>query len=126
MYHVAVREIPSRSGGGLPSSDLLCQGLPPSAWATRGAGLARTTDSTGDSMEVGILGLAGSGKTTLFSLLTANSDISRGFIRAEVVSHGDLLEAGSLSACRERGTLRLEGKSYPVADGDIVHYRFNV
>jgi ribosome-binding ATPase YchF (GTP1/OBG family) len=77
-------------------------------------------------MEVGILGLVGSGKTTLFSLLTANSDISRGFIPAEVVSHGDLLEAGSLAACRERGTLRLEGKSYPVADGDIVHYRFNV
>jgi len=57
---------------------------------------------------------------------TIHSDISRGFIRAEVVPHSDLLLAGSLTACRERGTLRLEGKTYPVQDGDVVHYRFNV
>jgi GTP-binding protein YchF len=55
-----------------------------------------------------------------------HSDISRGFIRAEVVPHVDLLELGSLTACRDRGTLRLEGKTYPVQDGDVVHYRFNV
>jgi len=57
---------------------------------------------------------------------TIHSDISRGFIRAEVVPHTELLAAGSLAACRQHGTLRLEGKSYPVRDGDVVHYRFNV
>jgi hypothetical protein len=55
-----------------------------------------------------------------------HSDISRGFIRAEVVPHTELLAAGSLAACRQQGTLRLEGKTYPVRDGDVVHYRFNV
>lgn len=55
-----------------------------------------------------------------------HSDIARGFIRAEVVPTTELLDAGSLAACRQRGTLRLEGKSYPVADGDVVHFRFNV
>ncbi|HPA82346.1 MAG TPA: DUF933 domain-containing protein, partial [Thermoanaerobaculales bacterium] len=55
-----------------------------------------------------------------------HSDISRGFIRAEVVPHTELLAAGSLAACRQLGTLRLEGKAYPVRDGDVVHYRFNV
>jgi ribosome-binding ATPase YchF (GTP1/OBG family) len=55
-----------------------------------------------------------------------HSDITRGFIRAEVVPHTELLLAGSLAACRDRGTLRLEGKGYPVQDGDVVHYRFNV
>ena len=55
-----------------------------------------------------------------------HSDIQRGFIRAEVVPSGTLLEAGSLSACREQGTLRLEGKTYRVQDGEVVHFRFNV
>ncbi len=57
---------------------------------------------------------------------TIHSDISRGFIRAEVVPHDELLSIGSLSGCRDKGTLRLEGKTYPVKDGDVVHYRFNV
>lgn len=55
-----------------------------------------------------------------------HSDIARGFIRAEVVPSDELLDAGSLAACRQRGTLRLEGKTYQVADGDVVHFRFNV
>jgi hypothetical protein len=55
-----------------------------------------------------------------------HSDIQRGFIRAEVVPHDALLEAGSLAACRQLGTLRLEGKAYPVRDGEVVHFRFNV
>jgi GTP-binding protein YchF len=55
-----------------------------------------------------------------------HSDIQRGFIRAEVVPCDALLEAGSLAACRERGLLRLEGKSYLVRDGEVVHFRFNV
>ena len=55
-----------------------------------------------------------------------HSDIQRGFIRAEVVPYDDLLETGSLADCRTNATLRLEGKTYSVADGDVVHFRFNV
>jgi GTP-binding protein YchF len=55
-----------------------------------------------------------------------HSDIQRGFIRAEVVPYDELLDAGSLAVCRQRGTLRLEGKTYTVLDGEIVHFRFNV
>jgi GTP-binding protein YchF len=55
-----------------------------------------------------------------------HSDIERGFIRAEVVAYDDLVAAGSLAACREKGTLRLEGKEYEVRDGDVINFRFNV
>ena len=57
---------------------------------------------------------------------TIHSDIERGFIRAEVVAFDDLVAAGSLAACREKGTLRLEGKEYVVRDGDVINFRFNV
>ncbi len=55
-----------------------------------------------------------------------HSDIERGFIRAEVVPWDDLLSLGSLTACREKALLRLEGKDYQVQDGEVVHFRFNV
>ncbi|WP_055106128.1 redox-regulated ATPase YchF [Paenibacillus ihumii] len=55
-----------------------------------------------------------------------HTDFERGFIRAEVVSYDDLVAAGSMSAVKERGQLRLEGKEYVVQDGDIMHFRFNV
>ena len=55
-----------------------------------------------------------------------HSDLERGFIRAEVVSSEDLLRLRTMSACREAGVLRLEGKEYPVADGEVIHFRFNV
>ena len=55
-----------------------------------------------------------------------HSDLEKGFIRAEVVPWQELLDAGSLAACRHRGTLRLEGKEYVVQDGDVVTIRFNV
>jgi len=55
-----------------------------------------------------------------------HSDIERGFIRAEVVAFADLVAAGSLAACRERGSLRLEGKDYVVRDGDVINFRFAV
>ena len=55
-----------------------------------------------------------------------HSDIERGFIRAEVVAFDELVGAGSLAGCRERGTLRLEGKEYVVKDGDVINFRFNV
>jgi ribosome-binding ATPase YchF (GTP1/OBG family) len=57
---------------------------------------------------------------------TIHSDLERGFIRAEVVAFEDLLAAGSIAACREQGTLRLEGKDYEVRDGDVINFRFNV
>ncbi len=55
-----------------------------------------------------------------------HSDFERGFIRAETVSYDDLLEAGSMTAAREAGKVRLEGKDYEVKDGDVIHFRFNV
>jgi GTP-binding protein YchF len=57
---------------------------------------------------------------------TIHSDIERGFIRAEVVAFGELMRAGTLAACRDKGTLRLEGKEYVVQDGDVINFRFNV
>ncbi len=56
-----------------------------------------------------------------------HSDIARGFIRAEVVGYEELVAAGgSMASVRERGQFRLEGKDYPVRDGEICHFRFNV
>jgi hypothetical protein len=55
-----------------------------------------------------------------------HTDFERGFIRAEVMAHADLIELGTEVAVRAKGKLRLEGKEYVVADGDIVHFRFNV
>ncbi|HKL10194.1 MAG TPA: redox-regulated ATPase YchF [Clostridia bacterium] len=55
-----------------------------------------------------------------------HTDFEKGFIRAEVVSYDDLLEAGSLHSAKEKGILRLEGKDYVVQDGDVIHFRFNV
>jgi ribosome-binding ATPase len=52
-----------------------------------------------------------------------HSDISRGFIRAEVVRYEALLSRGSLAACRDHGELRLEGKEYIVLDGDVINFR---
>lgn len=57
---------------------------------------------------------------------TIHSDISKGFIRAETVACNDLLGAGSYANARKNGTVRLEGKTYPVSDGDIMDFRFNV
>lgn len=55
-----------------------------------------------------------------------HTDFERGFIRAEVVSYDDLVSNGSMNAAKEKGLLRLEGKDYVVADGDVMHFRFNV
>jgi ribosome-binding ATPase len=55
-----------------------------------------------------------------------HSDFERGFIRAETVAYDDLLSAGTMTAAKEAGKVRLEGKEYEVKDGDIIHFRFNV
>jgi hypothetical protein len=55
-----------------------------------------------------------------------HTDFERGFIRAEVIHWDELLEVGSWSKARDAGTLRVEGKDYEVADGDVLEFRFNV
>ncbi|RXK18564.1 redox-regulated ATPase YchF [Macrococcus sp. DPC7161] len=55
-----------------------------------------------------------------------HTDFERGFIRAETVSFDDLMEHGGMSAAKEAGKVRLEGKEYIMKDGDVVHFRFNV
>ncbi|MBS7527527.1 redox-regulated ATPase YchF [Fusibacter paucivorans] len=55
-----------------------------------------------------------------------HSDIERGFIRAEVIAFDDLNTLKNMTAAKEAGKLRLEGKEYIVQDGDVVHFRFNV
>ncbi len=55
-----------------------------------------------------------------------HTDLQRGFVRAEVVAYEDLTSLGSMNEAKTKGKLRLEGKEYPVKDGEIVHIRFNV
>jgi GTP-binding protein YchF len=55
-----------------------------------------------------------------------HSDIQRGFIRAEIVAYDDLMSAGDMNAAKKAGTVRMEGKTYIVQDGDICHFLFNV
>ena len=55
-----------------------------------------------------------------------HTDFEKGFIKAEVIAYNDFVTLGSESACREVGKLRIEGKEYVVADGDVMHFRFNV
>ncbi len=55
-----------------------------------------------------------------------HSDIERGFIRAEVIKYNDFVQLGSMSAVKEKGLFRLEGKEYLVKDGDLINFRFNV
>jgi len=55
-----------------------------------------------------------------------HTDFERGFIKAEVVSYADLVDAGSMAEAKARGKVRIEGKDYVMADGDVVEFRFNV
>ncbi len=55
-----------------------------------------------------------------------HTDFQRGFIKAEIVSFDDLVEAGSMAAAKAAGKVRMEGKDYVMADGDVVEFRFNV
>ena len=55
-----------------------------------------------------------------------HSDFERGFIRAEVVAYDDLMSCGSMTAAKEKGLVRSEGKEYVMKDGDVVLFRFNV
>src|SRR6266508_5725394 len=55
-----------------------------------------------------------------------HSDIQRGFIRAEIVAYDDLIKAGGMTEAKKQGTVRMEGKTYIVKDGDVCHFLFNV
>ena len=55
-----------------------------------------------------------------------HTDFQRGFIKAEIVSFGDLIEAGSMAEAKAKGRVRMEGKDYVMQDGDVVEFRFNV
>jgi len=55
-----------------------------------------------------------------------HTDFQRGFIKAEIVSYADLMAAGSMTAAKSAGKVRMEGKEYVMADGDVVEFRFNV
>ena len=55
-----------------------------------------------------------------------HTDFQKGFIKAEVVSFADLVDAGSLAEARTKGKVRMEGKDYIMHDGDVVEFRFNV
>ncbi len=66
------------------------------------------------------------GTTAIKAAGKIHSDMERGFIRAEVISHSDLVKCGSLAETQKRGLLRLEGKNYIVQDGDVITFLFNV
>ncbi|MFR5786567.1 MAG: redox-regulated ATPase YchF [Christensenellales bacterium] len=73
----------------------------------------RVDDSQGHESAAGIAG-------------KIHSDFERGFIRAEIVSFDDLKANGSMTACKEKGLVRSEGKDYVMQDGDVTLFRFNV
>ena len=55
-----------------------------------------------------------------------HTDFQKGFIKAEIVSFADLVDAGSMAEAKSRGKVRMEGKDYVMQDGDVVEFRFNV
>jgi ribosome-binding ATPase YchF (GTP1/OBG family) len=67
-----------------------------------------------------------SGSTALDAAGSVHTDMARGFIRCEVIGYADLAAAGSRAEAARRGVQRLEGKTYVVADGDVLNVRFNV
>jgi len=66
------------------------------------------------------------GTSVLQAAGSIHTDMQRGFVRAEVVACRDLVHAGSAVSVREKGLMHVEGKSYVVQDGDVIHIRFNV
>jgi GTP-binding protein YchF len=67
-----------------------------------------------------------SGTKAVDAAAVIHSDIQKGFIRAEIVAYNDFRETGGMAEARKKGKVRLEGKEYPVQDGDIINFRFNV
>jgi ribosome-binding ATPase YchF (GTP1/OBG family) len=63
------------------------------------------------------------GGTAAEAAAEVHTDLERDFVRAEVISWRDLVDAGGYTSARDRGTLRIEGRDYVVRDGDVVHIR---
>ena len=85
----------------------------------------RTFLTTGEKETPG-LDVPGRGQGARSAPGVIHTDFERGFIRAEVIHWDELLEIGSWSKARDVGKLRVEGKDYEVADGDVLEIRFNV
>ena len=66
------------------------------------------------------------GATAAESAAEIHTDLQRGFVRAEVVAYEDLISLGSMNEAKAKGKFRLEGKEYPVKDGDIMHVRSSI
>ena len=54
-----------------------------------------------------------------------HSDISKGFIRAEVINYDDYVQHGSERSCKDAGKMTMQGKHYVVQDGDVIHFHFS-
>jgi ribosome-binding ATPase YchF (GTP1/OBG family) len=65
-----------------------------------------------------------SGTTAWGAAGKVHTDMQRGFVRAEVIAWDELVAAGGYAAARERGSLRIEGRDYPLRDGEVVTIRF--
>jgi len=66
------------------------------------------------------------GDTAPMAAGVIHTDFQKGFIKAEIVSFNDLIECGSMAEAKAKGKVRMEGKEYVMADGDVVEFRFNV
>jgi len=66
------------------------------------------------------------GDTAVDAAAAIHSDLARGFIRAECFTYDDIMAHSSEKALKDKGLIRLEGKTYPVKDGDILSIRFSV
>ena len=66
------------------------------------------------------------GDTAPMAAGVIHTDFQKGFIKAEIVSYDDLIAAGSMAEAKAKGKVRMEGKEYVMADGDVVEFRFNV
>jgi ribosome-binding ATPase len=66
------------------------------------------------------------GDTAPMAAGVIHTDFQKGFIKAEIVSFEDLIASGSMAEAKAKGKVRMEGKEYVMADGDVVEFRFNV
>lgn len=66
------------------------------------------------------------GDTAPRAAAAIHTDFERGFIKADVIGYDDYIKYGTEQACKDAGRLRIEGKEYIVADGDVIHFKFNV
>lgn len=66
------------------------------------------------------------GDTAPMAAGVIHTDFQKGFIKAEIVSFTDLIDCGSMAEAKAKGKVRMEGKDYVMADGDVVEFRFNV